>query len=82
MFHQSVDISYLFYTCFPSGLEYRIDRNSENCTIGAIPASSYMGIQTNTNPYKENSTWSLRMRTGNELLFIDDTYKFVGQVRP
>ena len=65
---------------FPTGLEYRIDRNGENCTIAPIPASSYMGILTYTDPYNDNATWSLRMRNGSELLFIDNTYKFVGQV--
>ena len=70
----------LICACFPTGLEYRIDRNGETCTIGPISASTYTGILTKTDPYKENATWSLRMRNGSELLFIDDTYKFVGQV--
>ena len=57
-----------------------VDRTSKNCTIRPIHADSFGAIHNYTLPYQENSTWSLRMKTPNELFFIDDTYDFVGQV--
>ena len=55
-----------------------INRVYKNCTIQAIPADDSVSVLTT--PGQNNSTWSLRMKTPNELLHIDDTYKFVGQV--
>ena len=62
------------------GLQYTVDRVSKNCTLVPIHSNSFGAIQNYSLPYQENSTWSLRMKSPQEIFYIDDTYDFVGQV--
>ena len=69
-----------YFSFITLGLQYVTDRVNKNCTVRPIHTNTFGATPNYAVPIENNSTWSLRMKTPQELFFIDDTYEFVGQV--